>query len=119
MFSGGLTQPQSCASKHEHDTSLNNQLLYAPENFFNCAIWCVFGVYFDKILLQKIPKYIIFYVKILLNCSHLIARGVLGHTLDIARNFGQQFESITAWSPVAPSPLETQVHLHDLYNNFN
>ena len=28
VFNGAATQPQSCASKHEHDTSLNAQLYY-------------------------------------------------------------------------------------------
>ena len=53
---------------------------------------------------HKIPKYITFYNKILINCSNVISRGVLGYALDNVGNFGHQFESyMTDWRSVTPS----------------
>ena len=43
--------------------------------FLNDAIWCVLEHIFIIFLLSKSLKIFIFYTKIMINCSHVLARG--------------------------------------------
>ena len=45
------------------------------KKFLNRAIWCVLEHIFINFLLSKSLKIFIYYTKIMINCSHVLARG--------------------------------------------
>ena len=49
-----------------------------PNKFLNGAIWCILKQIFIIFYLKTILKIFIYYSKVMINCSHVLARGFRG-----------------------------------------
>ena len=70
LFGGG----GACDAWHSHAFAKGVREHASPKKNFNGAIWCVLEHIFIFFLLSKSLK-ISFYTKIIINCSHVLARG--------------------------------------------